>query len=144
VALYFAVTVIALGLPTKKVDALGVALMLMLSGFAFIPLGIGAAAVTIVLKRGGTIVDAGVFAMTFVSGALFPLSVLPGWLQAIGKAMPTKPAFDGLRHAFFEDGGWGGDAFILLAIGLVGVPISIALLNAALRHARRAGTLAQY
>jgi ABC-2 type transport system permease protein len=144
VALYFAVAVIALGLPTGKIDALGVAVLLVLSGFAFIPLGIAAAAVTVVMKRGGAIVDAGVFAMTFVSGALFPLAVLPGWLQAIGKVMPTRPAFDGLRHALFGGGGWGGDAVVLFGIGLVGAPISIALLDAALRRARRAGTLAQY
>jgi ABC-2 type transport system permease protein len=144
VALYFVVAVVALGLPTGKIDAVGVAVVLVLSGFAFIPLGIAAAAVTVVLKRGGAIVDAGVFAMTFVSGALFPLAVLPGWLQAIGKVMPTRPAFDGLRHALFGGGGWGGNALVLLAIGVVGAPLSIALLDAALRHARRAGTLAQY
>jgi ABC-type polysaccharide/polyol phosphate export permease len=144
VALYFAVAVIALDLPTGEIDAVGVAVILLVSGFAFIPLGIAAAAVTVVLKRGGAIVDAGVFAMTFVSGALFPLSVLPGWLQPVGKAMPTRPAFDGLRNALFGGGGWGGDALVLLGIGLVGAPLSILLLDAALRHARRAGTLAQY
>ena len=39
--------------------------------------GILAAAATIVFKRGEAVVDAAVFAMTFVSGALFPISVLP-------------------------------------------------------------------
>ncbi|MBA3841369.1 MAG: ABC transporter permease [Actinobacteria bacterium] len=144
VALYFAIAVVALDLPTAHTDLLGATVLLLLSAFAFLPLGIAAAAVTVVLKRGSAIVDAGVFAMTFVSGALFPLSVLPGWLRAIGRVMPTKPAFDGLRHALFGGGGWGGDALILLTIGCIGAPLSVALLDAGLRHARRTGTLAQY
>jgi ABC-2 type transport system permease protein len=97
-----------------------------------------------VFKRGGAIAGLAVFAMTFVSGSLFPLSVLPGWLEAIGRVMPTRFAFDGMRAALHEGGGWGTDALVLLAFAAVLVPLSVWAFGASLRHARRAGTLAQY
>lgn len=144
VGIYLVLAITVLDLGAGNADWLGVGVMLVVSGLAFVGLGILATAVTVVFKRGGAIVDAAVFGMTFVSGALFPLSVLPGWLQPVGKVMPTKPAFDGMRDALFAGGGWGGDALVLLGIAVVGIPLSIVVLDRALQHAKRRGTLAQY
>jgi ABC-2 type transport system permease protein len=141
--LYLLIAVAGLGLSTSHTDWLGVVVLLVLGGLAFVGLGIAAAAVTLVFKR-AAVVDAAIFAMTFVSGALFPLSVLPGWLRPIGKVMPTRPAFEGLRHALFGGGGWGLDALVLGAIAIVAIPVAVLLFDAALTHAKRRGTLAQY
>jgi ABC-2 type transport system permease protein len=143
VVLYLAIAVFALDLHTRNADWLGVAVLLVLAGLAFSALGIAAAAVTLVFKR-TSIVDAAVFAMTFVSGALFPLSVLPHLLRPVGDAMPTRPAFNGLRNALFGGGDWGGDALILAAIAIVGIPVAVLLFEAALARSKRLGTLAQY
>ena len=99
---YLVIAVVALDLSTDSTDWPGVAAMLLTASMAFAPIGVLGAAATIVFKRGGTIAGLLVFAMTFVSGALFPLSLLPEWLQPIGRAMPTRFAFDGLRAALFE------------------------------------------
>jgi len=143
-AAYLVIAVVALDLPTDSTDWPGVAAMLLTASLAFAPIGVLGAAATIVFKRGGTIAGLLVFAMTFVSGALFPLSLLPEWLQAIGRAMPTRFAFDGLRAALFENGGWETDAVVLLSIAIVAVPISVWVFARALAHAKRSGTLAQY
>lgn len=144
VALYLVLAVAFLDFGAADVDWLGVVVILGLSGTAFIGLGVLAAAIAVVLKRGAGIVGAVVFAMTFVSGAMFPISVLPGWLQAIGKAMPTRPAFEGLRDALFLGGGWGADAAALAGVTVVLVPAGVLLLGLALRIARRRGSLGQY
>jgi len=122
---------------------LGVVVMFAASSAAFLALGVLAAAATIVFKRGGTVVGVAIFAMTFAGGALFPLGVLPGWLETIGKAMPTRFAFDGLRGALFG-GGWGTEAAALAGISAVAVPISVWLFDLALERAKRQGSLAQY
>jgi len=141
---YLVIAVYALELSTGSVDWLGVAAMLLAASVAFAPIGVLGAAATIVFKRGGAIAGLAVFAMTFVSGALFPLSVLPEWLQAIGRAMPTRFAFDGLRAALYENGDWEVDAVVLLAFSTIALPFSVCVFGHALSHARRAGTLAQY
>lgn len=142
VGIYLAIAVFALHLHTTNANWPAVALLLVVSGLAFVALGIAAAAVTLVFKK-VAIVGAAIFAMTFVSGAFFPLSVLPGWLQPVGRYMPTRPAFDGLRGALYG-GSWAREAGILAAIAAAGIPIAILLFDAALAHAKRRGTLAQY
>ena len=37
---------------------------------------------------------------------VFPLGVLPGWLEFMGKLLPTRFAFDGVRAALFEGAAW--------------------------------------
>jgi ABC-2 type transport system permease protein len=141
---YLLIGIVALDLSTDATDWAGVVAMLAIASIAFAPIGILGAAATIVFKRGGAIAGVLVFAMTFVSGALFPLSLLPEWLQAIGRAMPTRFAFDGLRAALYGDGDWLWDARVLVAIAVVAVPVSVWIFARALTHAKRSGTLAQY
>ena len=45
-------------------------------------------------RRGAYLSGMLLFAMGFVSGAVFPASVLPGWVQPIGAVVPTRFAFD--------------------------------------------------
>lgn len=144
VAMYFAIAALLLGLETGSADWVGVVVVLVMSAFAFGSLGILAAAATIVFKRGEAVVDVAIFAMTFVSGALFPVSVLPEWAQKIGDVMPTKFAFDGLRDALFTGEGWETSAVVLGVMGLVGIPLATWVFAAALRHAKRKGNLAEY
>ena len=141
---YLVVAVLALGLDAPEADWVGVVAMLLAAGFAFAPIGVLAAGAAIAFKRATSVAGVIVFAMTFVSGALFPVSVLPDWLQMIGEAMPTWFAFEGLRDALFEGEGWGTDAAALVAFGALALPCSIWLLTVALGWAKRQGTLAQY
>ena len=41
--------------------------------------------------------------MVFVSGIFYPIAALPGWLQAIGQALPMYWAGLGMRHALLPD-----------------------------------------
>ena len=141
---YLLISAIALDLHTQETDLLGFVVMLLSASVAFMAIGVVGAAATVVFKRGGAIAGVVVFAMTFVSGALFPISLLPDWLQTLGSAMPTRFAFDGLRAALYENGAWAGDAVVLIAMAVVAVPLSVWTFARALTHAKRAGTLAQY
>lgn len=141
---YLAIAELALDLGAADADWTGVIVMLVTAGVAFAPIGILAAAATIAFKRASSVASTIVFGMTLVSGALFPIEVMPDWLQAIGKAMPTWFAYEGLRSALFEGSGWSGDAAWLLVFAAVAMPLAITLLSASLAHARRMGTMSQY
>jgi ABC-2 type transport system permease protein len=123
---------------------LGLVVVLVASGVAFCALGVFLAAVTLVIKRGDTIVGMLVYAMGFISGAFFPVSVLPGWIEAIGRVMPTRFAFDGLRSAMFQGSGWVGDVGALVLFGILGIPLALWLFQRALDIGRRRGSLGQY
>ena len=143
-AAYLVIAALALDLAVPDADWVGVIVMLAAAGLAFAPIGILAAAASIVFKRAMSIAGAIIFAMTFVSGALFPVSVLPDWAQSIGQVMPTWFAFEGLRSALFDGEGWTGDALALVAFAIVALPCAVWLLAAAITQAKRLGTLGQY
>ena len=141
---YLLVAIAVFDLDVSQASWLGFLVLLLASGIAMIGIGIAAGAVTIVFKRGQTIAGVAIFAMGIVSGAVFPIAVLPDWLQSLGKVMPTRFAFDGTRAALFRGENWLDDAVVLSAFGLVTVPIALWLFGRAIDHVRGRGTLAQY
>jgi ABC-2 type transport system permease protein len=61
------------------------------------------------------------FPMMFLSGIIFPISQLPGWMQWVGKAMPLYYAADALRKVMILNVGFdviGGDLAILVVYSI--------------------------
>jgi len=143
-AFYILVAAVLLGLDLGGTDWIGFATVLLVAGIALSVLGILFGAVVLVIKRGEVLAGMVTFGMGLVSGAFFPVSVLPGWLEPLGAVVPTRFAFDGLRAAIFRGEGWGGDALALLVFAAVGLPLAVYAFGQALAYARRAGSLGQY
>ena len=144
VGIYILLGVGFLGLPAGEVNWAGVLAIVPLSAFAMLGIGILAGAATVVFKRGGSVVTVAVFGMTFISGALFPIALLPAWLQPLGQAMPTAAALDGLRAALYGGGGVWSAGLTLIAWGAVLLPFSLWLFGLAVNKARAQGALSQY
>jgi ABC-2 type transport system permease protein len=141
---YLAIAAYWMELDVSETDWLGLALVLVSSAGALAGLGVVAGAVVLVFKRGQLIVGTLIFAMTFVSGAVFPIEVLPAPLEVVARFSPIRFALDGARAALFSGEGWGNDVLALLIWGVVLLPLSLWLFSSALGYARRAGSLAQY
>jgi ABC-2 type transport system permease protein len=141
---YLAVASIFLSLTVSDANWLGAALMLVVTGAAMGAIGIATGALVLVFKRGDLLSGMILFAMGFVSGAVFPVSVLPDWIQPIGEIVPTRFAFDGLRAALFQGTNWYGDALGLAAFAAVFLPIAIWLFAGALAWSKQRASLAQY
>lgn len=125
---------------------LGVAAVLITSGIALSSLGVLAAAIVLVVKRGELLVANALYGMVLLSGSVFPISALPSWLEDVGRVMPLRFALDGIRAAMF--GGtthrWAHDVLVLALFGLLGMPVAVWSFGRALGVARRAGSLGQY
>lgn len=115
----------------------------------FIPfvwgLGILYAASTVTFKvaGGGFLVSI----LTMTSGAYFPLSVLPGWVQTLSELNPMTLAVEAMRESLLGDGGWSdvGTALLVLApASLVTLALGILAFRVALLRERRRGTLGLY
>jgi ABC-2 type transport system permease protein len=135
---------IVLGLDVGQTNWPGLALMLVVTAIALMPIGIGLAALVIIFKRGEILAAITTFGLGLVSGALFPITELPGLLGSVGRGMPTRFALDGVRKALFTGAGYGSDASILMVFGVIGLPLTVFLMSRSLDRARRKGTLAQY
>jgi len=143
-AVYLLVAASLLGVDVSQASWAGVVLVLFASGLALLGLGVGLGAAVVVFKRGNNVVGFVTLALGFAGGAFFPLAVLPGWLEFLGKLMPTRFVFDGMRAALFQGSGWGKDTLILLAYSAIGLPLALWAFSRAVEYARRRGSLAEY
>jgi len=77
------------------------------------------------------------FPMMFISGILFPIDQLPGWMQYIGKAMPLYYAADALRKVIILNASLAAimpDVLILVAYTFLTMTIAIPLFDKAMRR----------
>jgi ABC-2 type transport system permease protein len=123
------------------------ALVAVLALAAFAALGLAGAAFTLLLRRGdptGMLVGG---LSLIAGGVLYPVSVLPPWLQAAGRLVPVTSALEALRAAVLEGAAASAIAPSLARLALFALvvfPAAAALFAAALARARRDGSLASY
>jgi ABC-2 type transport system permease protein len=141
---YLVVAGVWLGLDFSRTSWIGFASVLLVAGIVMASIGIAAAALVLVIKRGQIVTAITVFGLGLLGGSVFPVSVLPGWLQPLAAIVPTRFAFDGTRAAVFRGTGWGADALVLLALSAICLPAGLALFRQALSFAQRSGSLGQY
>lgn len=142
-AAYLLIAGTLLGLDLSRTDWPGFILMLVLTATAFVGIGILAGALVLVVKRADALTGAILFSLSLISGAAFPVSVLPGWLEVVSRISPMRPAFEGVRATLF-DRDWHGDALFLAIFSAIGIPLAVFLFGKALEYGRRSGSLGQY
>jgi ABC-2 type transport system permease protein len=126
----------------------GPALALLL---AFLPftwgLGLVGAAAVVTFRRGGAATGIVLTGLGLVSGAVFPIALLPPLLRAVADWNPFAIAIDGVRSALLGGTGWGpaGTELLRLApLSVAGLALGILCFRAALARERRRGTLGLY
>jgi ABC-2 type transport system permease protein len=144
IAIYLIVAGVLLGLDFPHASWLGFVVVLLATGFAMSCIGVASGAIVLLIKRGQSLTGVIILGMSLLGGAFFPVSVLPDWLEVVGKIVPTRFAFDGLRSALYTGGGWTDDALILGAFSLVFLPVALWMFKQALLLTRRSGSLTQY
>jgi ABC-2 type transport system permease protein len=124
------------------------ALLLLICFVPFVwGLGLVAAATIVTFRRGGGLVGFAMSILGLASGAFFPLTLLPGWIQAITEKNPVAIAMEGTREALIGGAGWAGigsDLLILLPLSLASLAAGVAAFRAALAREHRNGTLGLY
>ena len=110
-------------------------------------LGLVSAAAMVTFRRGGGLLAVGVGALGIVSGAFFPLALLPGWLEAVAAVNPLAIAMETLREALIGGRGWTSlpaETALLAPMSLAAVAVGALAFRAALARERRNGTLGLY
>ncbi len=110
-------------------------------------LGLISAAAILTFRRGGGAVTAGGSALGLISGAFFPLALLPVWLQTIAKVNPLAIAINSVRASLIGGVGWtsvGTHLLELVPLSAAAVAAGLTAFQLALRRERRLGTLGLY
>ncbi len=121
--------------------------VLALTFAAFLLVGILGAAFTMRFKQGNPVTMFFGTAGYFLGGVVFPVEVLPGPFQSCAALLPITHAVKALREIFLARMGaaevlpLAGNLLIFIAVM---APVSLLLFRAAVKRARREGSLVQY
>ncbi|MBJ6369815.1 ABC transporter permease [Snuella sedimenti] len=143
----FIVATLFLGFDLSNINIPSAFLTFILSIFVFISLGIFSAGGTILFKRGEPFSIVFGTMSSLLGGAIFPVAILPDYLQTISYLVPIKYSLDALRLSILR--GYpiemlSNQLITLLCIALVLFPLSLIFFEWAVEKGKRLGTLMQY
>ena len=132
------------GFPLKAANWFSVIAVVLITLLAFSALGIFSASYLLLFKRGnpGKWFILGISSV--VGGMLFPVSILPDWLQFVAHLYPVTYALDAMRAALLDGAGIvsiGRPLLILTLLAVLLLPLSLATFRWALGRVKRNGTL---
>jgi ABC-2 type transport system permease protein len=146
-AVYLVGASLLLGVSFGRAHPLSVLLVVPLMLMAFVGLGLLTAAGTMLTRRSNPVAMVLGAASVFLSGVLYPVTVLPPWLQSVGRLLPLTHALEALRRALLA-GASPGELLpslgVLALFGFVLTPAGLGLFVYALRRARFDGSLTHY
>jgi ABC-2 type transport system permease protein len=146
-AAYLIGAALLLGLDLSRANWLSLALAVPLIVAAFSGLGLLAAGTTMLVRRMNPVAMVIGSLSFFLSGVLYPVSVLPAWLRAIGRLLPLTHTLAVLRGALLVGLSPAAlaDSFgaLIVFAGLL-APVGTAVFAFALRRARIDGSLSHY
>jgi ABC-2 type transport system permease protein len=118
-----------------------------LSMFVFIGLGILSAAGIILFKQAEPVSWAISAVTTLLCGAIYPVRIMPLWLQYISALIPVSYSLEGMRLAILQD--YSLDrlltpALVLFFSAVIIFPVSLYIFDRMVEKGKREGTLMQY
>ena len=144
-ALLFAIVALFFGLHFSHADFVTALVLLAVASVSFVGLGIVTAVLPLISPEKGA--QLGFIAqglLLVVSGVYYPVSVLPRWMHWLATISPATYALRGIRAAILGDASlssrWG-DIWPLLVLGVVAIPLGLAIFRAGERYAKRHGKL---
>lgn len=142
-AALFVVVALFFGLSFPDANFAAALLLLAVASISFVGIGMITAVLPLISPEKGAqlgFVAQGI--LLVVSGVYYPVSVMPGWMEAISVISPATYALDGIRGAVLDgDGAVWGDLWPLLVLGAVSIPLGLAVFRAGERYAKRHGKL---
>ncbi len=144
---YLAWGVLLFGFPVAEANWAGVLLVLAVSVASFAALGVLSAAHLLLFKRGTPVRWVFLGVAGLVSGMIYPVSVLPDWLQTVARFIPVTWSLEAMRGALLEGtplaGLWPAIQALLLFAAVL-LPLSLGAFTWALRRTKITGTLTHF
>ena len=132
------------GFPLRQANWISVIAVLIATLLAFSGLGVLSGAYLLLFKRGNPSKWFFLGVSSVAGGMLFPVSILPPWLQFVARLNPVTYALDGTRAALLDGAPLAAverPLAVLLLFAAVLLPVSITVFGWALRRTKVTGTL---
>jgi ABC-2 type transport system permease protein len=143
--LLFITIAVFFDLSMPNANFLAALVILAISSISFIGIGMMTAVLPLISPEKGS--QLGFIAqgmLLVVSGVYYSVEVLPGPMQAISTVSPATYALEAIRAAILDGDGLGtmwGEIIPLLIIGVITIPLGLAIFRVGERYAKRHGKL---
>ncbi|MGD2108233.1 MAG: ABC transporter permease [Phycisphaerae bacterium] len=144
---YIVIGALLYGVSLAETNILSTVVVFVFTVLCFAGIGIAWAAVVMLIKRGESIMTLMGYMTILLSGVLFPVAVLPGWLQWVAELVPLTHALDGMRFAVLEGSTLRdllGSVLKLTVMAAVLMTGGLAAFAYAVRLAKQTGSLTEY
>ena len=132
-------------LAVANANPITVVAFMALGSFSFVGIAMLAAILPLLyIERGAQMAFVLQSVLLLVSGVYYPISVLPGWMQAIAHLSPATYVLDGVRKGLIDGvplSSLVGDVWPLLVMGTLLIPFGVWAFGRAERFAKRTGRL---
>ena len=152
-AFVFGVLLFPTTLTLSILSVLSAGVLTLLLVVSHLCIGIAAVGIIMKVKEGDPILWAFSWFTQLLSGVMYPLSILPGWLIPVAATLPLTYSLDGLRRCLIPVSGESAtiltpqvftDVFSLLVFIVIALPISLRIFRWGYDVARKDGTLHSY
>ncbi len=147
IAVYVLGGFLLIGISFSNANPAAALLTLLLIMVVMGSIGLISAAFLVVFKQGDPFTGLFLLVGALLAGTVYPVSVLPSWLITISRMFPQTHALEAARMTMLKGYSLGDvstDLGVLLIYAVVLLPLSVVIFRAALRRAKREGSLAQY
>jgi ABC-2 type transport system permease protein len=145
--IYLGWAVLLFGFPIEQANWFSAVLVLFASILAFTGLGLFSASYSLLFKKGNPVKWLFLGVAGLVSGIMYPVNVLPIFLQRFSKLVPVTYSLSGIRIALLEHASiwtvWPTIRTLLLFAAIL-LPASLAVFTWALRRTKITGTLTHF
>jgi ABC-2 type transport system permease protein len=144
-AALFAVVALFFGLSFPDADFAAALVLLAVASISFVGIGMVTAVLPLISpEKGAQLGFVAQGMLLVVSGVYYPVSVMPDWMEWLAKLSPATYALEGIRRAVIDGdslGELGSQLWPLAVIGVVAIPLGLAVFRAGERYAKRHGKL---
>jgi len=147
VTCYFAIAIFIFGMRLDNANWPAALLTLVLTAPVFLMLGVISCSILVVVKRGDPINWVFSSLGAILAGTMFPVSVLPAWLQKISFCLPLTHSLEAARCTLLAGAGFTQVATNIRALVifiLLLVPLTIFINSLCMRTAKRKGAFSTY
>ena len=144
---YILIGVFFLGLDVTRANLLASIVVLALTIVCFSGIGIIAAAIIMLFKKGAPITWFVSTFFSFFGGTYFPIETLPESIRGVSYFLPITYSLRSFRYAILNGYSlWGikEDVTVLFIYAAILIPVSIFIFKLALKRAKFSGSLAHY
>ncbi len=144
---YFLLGILVFGMRLHHVNWAGCALTMGLTIPIFLMLGVVSSSILIVVKRGDPINWFFTGISGILAGTMFPISVLPRWLQIVAQCLPLTHSLEALRRCLLTGASCaqiGGNLAALLLFTVALLPITLFVTAVCMAKAKRTGAFSTF